>query len=74
MATKIYCAAADCAYNNDKNVCTAKSISLSDHDVVTLWDGRRRFQRCAMFTESERGREIRETMERLMGLKHYEGH
>jgi len=66
MATKIYCAVADCAYNNDKNVCTAKSISLSDHDVQTVWDGQRRFQRCKTYTESPEYAEMKRRFLEIM--------
>ena len=66
MATKIYCAAIDCEYNNSKNVCTAKDVSLSDHYVMTVWEGRQRFNRCKAYKESSFSREIREKLEQIM--------
>ena len=46
MATKIYCAAVDCEFYRVDGRCTAKTVCLSDHSVMTVWDGRQRFQRC----------------------------
>lgn len=60
MATKILCAAGDCVYNNDKNVCTAKSINLSDYDVMTLWYARQRYQKCLTYQKSQHAIELEE--------------
>ena len=58
MATKIWCAAIDCAYHRDDNRCTAKEINLSDHSIMTVHDGRQRFQRCKAFQKSEEAAEM----------------
>lgn len=53
MATKIYCAAVDCEFCNDKGVCTAKKVALSWNSVVTMNDGRQTFNTCRTFQKSE---------------------
>lgn len=60
MATKIYCAAIDCKYNNDKNVCTAKSINLSANSVMTVWEGRQEFNTCRTFEKSQFAKDVEE--------------
>ena len=58
MATKIYCAAMDCEFNNDKGVCTAKKIALSANSVMTVWEGRQNFNTCKTFQKSQEAIEI----------------
>lgn len=53
MATKVYCAAMDCEFNNDKGICTAKKIALSANSVMTVWDGRQEFNTCKTFQKSQ---------------------
>lgn len=62
MATKIYCAAIDCAFYRNDGRCTAKTVCLSDHSVVTVWDGRQRFQRCKTWQKSQHAAELQEKM------------
>lgn len=64
-ATKIHCAKIECKYNSDRNVCTAKSIELSDHDVLTHWEGRQNFQRCKQFELSDEAKEINKALKAL---------
>ena len=64
MATKIYCAAVECAFCNEKGRCTAKEVCLSWNSVVTMNDGRQQFNTCRTFQKSERAVAIeREFME-----------
>ena len=69
MATKIYCAAVDCAFCNENGRCTAKEVCLSWNSVVTMNDGRQTFNTCRTFQKSERAAEIekafKETVERM---------
>ena len=58
MATKIYCAAVDCGYCNEKGRCTAKEVCLSWNSVVTMNDGRQTFNTCRTFQKSERSAEL----------------
>lgn len=53
MATKIYCAAVDCEFCNDKGRCTAKEVALSWNSVVTMNDGRQTFNTCRTFQKSQ---------------------
>lgn len=62
---KVYCATIECKYWKDNNTCGAKEISLSDHSVMTLYDGRQHFHKCKSFEESEEAAEIRRFLEQL---------
>lgn len=73
MATKIYCAAIDCEYWGDGNRCTAKEVHLSDHSIMTAWDGRQRFQKCKTWQESVESKAIREKLLPLMEKMMNEG-
>lgn len=53
MATKIYCSAVDCEYVSKRGYCVLKHIDLSDHSVMTVWEGRQRFQRCRAWQKSK---------------------
>lgn len=54
----VYCAAADCKYNSDKNRCTAKQVTLSWHSVMTVWEGRQDFLRCRSYEMSDEAKKI----------------
>lgn len=43
--TKIYCADTTCKYCKNQ-VCSKKSINLSQHTIMTLYQGRQEFNRC----------------------------
>lgn len=64
-STKIACAAVDCEYNNDKNECTAAKVELSDHYIMTLWEGRQHFNRCKTYKESRQSSEFRKMLEQM---------
>lgn len=66
MATKIYCAAIDCEYYRDDGRCTAKTVCLSDHSVMTVWEGRQRFQRCKTYQKSKQMAEMEKRFLPLM--------
>lgn len=65
MATKIYCAAIDCEYYREDGRCTAKTVCLSDHSIMTVWEGRQRFQRCKTYQKSK---EMAEMEKRFLPL------
>lgn len=66
MATKIYCAAFDCKFCNDKGVCTEKSIALSWHSVMTKYEGRQEFNRCKSYEMSDEAREMQKRIQKCM--------
>lgn len=66
MATKIYCAAMDCKFCNDKGRCTAKEIFLSCHSVSTVWEGRQEYNRCKSYEVSDEAREITERLQKYL--------
>lgn len=51
--TKVYCGAMDCKFNGDNGVCRAEKIVLSDHSVMTTWEGRQRYQKCRSYRKSQ---------------------
>ena len=51
-AMKVYCASQECKYN-DRNRCTADTISLSWHSALTVFDGRQEFLKCKQFEMTE---------------------
>ena len=52
MMPKIFCAAMDCEFNGDDGKCHAKDVALSDHSIMTLWEGRQRYQKCKTYQKS----------------------
>lgn len=69
--TRITCAADDCEYCGNGNRCTAKSIALSDHSIMTYWDGRQRFQRCKSYKKSQRAAELERMFQKMVDGKQY---
>ena len=67
--TKIICANSLCKYNNDKNVCTAKTAEMSWHSVMTVHDGRQWFLKCKTYEMDERSKEIENQFMNLF-MKH----
>ena len=67
--TKIICASVDCKYNNDKNVCTAKKVSMSWQSVMTVYEGRQEYLRCNQYEMDEFSKQIHEEMQKYMKLK-----
>ncbi len=56
--SKIYCADVGCRFNNNKGVCTAKKVALAWHSVMTVWEGRKEFQKCKTRETSAEHREL----------------
>ena len=61
---KVYCAAIDCEFYKDDGKCHAKSIALSDHSIMTLWEGRQRFNKCKTYQQSQMARDIEKAFEK----------
>lgn len=55
---KIFCAAMDCEFNGDDGKCHAKEIALSDHSIMTLWEGRQRYRKCKTYQKSQAAAEM----------------
>lgn len=66
MATKIYCAASDCKFCNEKGVCTEKTVFLSWHSVMTKYEGRQEFNRCKSYEMSDEAKEILERLQKYL--------
>ena len=64
--TKVYCADVSCKFCNDNGVCTQKKIALSFHSVMTVHEGRKEFNRCKTYEESEESIKIKQEMRRMM--------
>lgn len=58
LMPKVYCAAMDCEFNGYEGKCHAKSIALADQSVMTLWEGRQRFNTCRTYQESQLSKDI----------------
>lgn len=63
---KLFCGASDCIYNNNRNRCTAKEVSLNDLSVMTLWEGRQHLWRCKQYEMSEEAKKIEKMMKEVM--------
>lgn len=65
-AAKIYCAAPNCKFCNEKGVCTEKSIALSWHSVMTKYEGRQEYNRCESYEMSDKAREMQERIQKYL--------
>lgn len=54
---KIYCADISCDYNKDGK-CSAKTVTLSYHSVMTVWEGRQQYNKCKTYEESAESRQL----------------
>lgn len=63
--TKVYCADISCKFNND-GICKQKKIALAWNSVLTIHDGRRDYNKCKSFEESERSKEIKDFFEKRL--------
>ena len=59
--TKIVCAAVGCKYNDDDNVCTAPKVAMSEHSIMTLYDGRQHFWKCKQYKQSDLAKRLSES-------------
>lgn len=64
--TKIICANASCKYNNDKNVCTAKKISMSWQSVMTLHEGQQEYLKCKQYEMDDEYKRIYKSIREMM--------
>ena len=55
---KIFCAAMDCEFNGDDGKCHTKDVALSDHSIMTLREGRQRYQKCKSYQKSQAAAEM----------------
>ena len=67
--TKIVCAAVGCKYNDDDNVCTAPKVAMSEHSIMTLYDGRQQFWKCKQYEESEISKYVTEQFKKLIDAR-----
>ena len=67
---KVVCAVLECKYNSDDNTCNAPKIFLSDHNIMTLHDGRQQFMKCKQYEESEITKQINEIISKCMKEYH----
>lgn len=67
--TKVYCADLSCKHCSDKGICTQKTIALSFHSVMTLYDGRQEYSRCKMYEKSERAKELEAAIKPIFNNK-----
>lgn len=64
--TKIKCAAIGCKYNSESLYCTRKEIRLSEHDVMTVWDGRQHFWKCSGYEDSDFAKRAKKFFEKAV--------
>jgi len=62
----VCCAAFDCKYNNDKCRCTAQTLNLSSHSIMTVWEGRQDFLKCKNYEISDEAKRIMEQTRQFM--------
>lgn len=60
---KVICAACECKHN-DKGICVAKEINLSQGNINTVWEGRQDVWWCKMFEMSDFAKEIDELLKK----------
>lgn len=66
MKTVVICAAIDCKYHNDNNVCLAKRILLNFSSVMTVWNGRQEFLKCRTFEKSSEAQDIEDAIRKYL--------
>ena len=66
---KIFCAAMDCEFNGDDGKCHAKEVALSDHSIMTRWEGRQRYQKCKTYQKSQVAIEMEKYIEAVIKQK-----
>lgn len=60
--TKVYCASLDCEFHGNDNRCYAREINLADQSIMTLWNGRQRFNTCRTWQESQLSIDMKEAL------------
>lgn len=66
---KVYCAAMDCEFNGYDGKCHAKEVAMSDHSIMTLWEGRQRYQKCKTYQKSHEAIEMERFIEAAIKQK-----
>lgn len=64
---KVICASLECKYNGKGYQCTAKKITMSEHYMLTVNEGRQHFWRCKQYEKSEDMERFEEQFKRMMG-------
>lgn len=71
---KVICASLDCKYNGKGHQCTAKKITMSEHYMLTVNEGRQQFWRCKKYEKSEEMQEFEKQFNlQIRGLERQEG-
>ena len=65
--TKVKCACNECKYINRLGNCSLKQINLSELMVNTVNMGRKQFNECKQFEESDWYKDMKEKVKDLMG-------
>ena len=63
---KIFCTVIDCEFNGDDGKCHAKEVALSDHSIMTLYEGRQRYQKCKTFQKSRFAMEFEQLINKFI--------
>lgn len=63
---KLICAAVDCKYNGKGHQCTAKKITMSEHYMLTVNEGRQHLWRCKQYEMDEDIQRMEEQFKELM--------
>ena len=61
---KVICASLDCKYNGKGYQCTAKKITMSEHYMLTVNEGRQHLWRCKQYEKSEEVEQFEEQFKR----------
>ena len=67
--TNVYCADSSCKFVNDDGVCTQKRIALGWRSVMTVYDGRQKYNLCKMYEESDRAATMRKFIEQCEKIR-----
>ena len=62
----IICAAVDCKHNSENNRCKLDKVTLSDHYIHTVYEGRQHFLRCKQYEKSEETKRMEEKFMKLL--------
>lgn len=62
--TKIICARLECKHNKD-TICKARCVEMSDHFILTVWEGRQEFLKCKTYEMSETAKAFRRAIEEV---------
>lgn len=60
----VYCSAMDCEFNGNDGKCTAKTVALSYHNIMTAFDGRQVFAKCKTWQKSQAASDYKKMLSR----------